>query len=90
MTPESVIEIGRETLMTAMILAAPVLCVGLAVGLFVAVFQAVTSVQEQTLSMIPKMFAVAVTLMILMPWMINRILEFANAVFERMGDPVIG
>ena len=90
MTPQTVIEIGRETLMTAMILAAPVLCVGLAVGLLVAIFQAVTSVQEQTLSMIPKMFAVAVTLIILMPWMINKIMAFASAAFERMADTGIG
>ncbi len=90
MTPQTVIEIGRETLMTAMILAAPVLCVGLAVGLLVAIFQAVTSVQEQTLSMIPKMFAVAVTLITLMPWMINRIMTFARAAFERMADTGIG
>ncbi|NRA94598.1 MAG: flagellar biosynthesis protein FliQ [Planctomycetes bacterium] len=84
MTPDAVVEIGRETLFTAMILAAPVLCVGLTVGLLVAVFQAVTSVQEQTLSMIPKMLAVAVTLILLMPWMINRIVVFAHAAFEQM------
>lgn len=90
MTPESVVEIGRETLMTAMILAAPVLCVGLTVGLVVAVFQAVTAVQEQTLSMIPKMLAVAVTLIVLMPWMINRIVMFAHAAFERMAGAGIG
>ncbi|MAG56837.1 MAG: flagellar biosynthetic protein FliQ [Planctomycetes bacterium] len=84
MTPEYVIEIGRETLYTAMILAAPVLLVGLTVGLVVAVFQAVTSVQEQTLSMIPKMLAVAITLILLMPWMINRITGFAQNAFERM------
>ena len=84
MTPEHVIGLGRDTLYTAMILAAPALLIGLAVGLIVAVFQAVTSVQEQTLSMIPKMFAVAVTLIVLMPWMINRILSFAQATFERM------
>ena len=84
MTPDTVIAIGRETLYTAMILAAPVLLVGLTVGLTVAVFQAVTSVQEQTLSMIPKMLAVAVTLILLMPWMINRIVTFAHSAFERM------
>jgi len=84
MNPETAIAIGRETLFTAMILAAPVLLVGLTVGLTVAVFQAVTSVQEQTLSMIPKMLAVAVTLILLMPWMINRIVMFAHSAFERM------
>ena len=90
MTPDAVVEIGRDTLFTAMILAAPVLCVGLTVGLLVAIFQAVTSVQEQTLSMIPKMLAVAVTLIVLMPWMINRIVVFAHAAFERMAGAASG
>lgn len=89
MSPETVIAIGRETLFTAMILAAPVLLVGLTVGLLVAVFQAVTSVQEQTLSMIPKMLAVGVTLILLMPWMINRIVTFTQAAFERMAGAAL-
>lgn len=84
MSPEYVIALGRETLVTAMVLAAPVLVVGLVVGLVVAVFQAVTSVQEQTLSQIPKMLAVALTLVLLMPWMIDRIMAFTAAMFEHM------
>jgi len=79
-----VIGIGRETLFTAMMLAAPVLLVGLTVGLVVAVFQAVTSVQEQSLSIIPKMLAVAVTLIVLMPWMLERIISFASETFEHV------
>ncbi len=85
MSQEYVVALGRETLATAMMLAAPMLIVGLTVGLLVAVFQAVTSVQEQTLSMIPKMLAVALTLIALMPWMINTILDFTNGAFERLG-----
>jgi flagellar biosynthetic protein FliQ len=85
MTPESVIALGRETLLTAMVLAAPILVVGLSVGLLVAVFQAVTSIQEQTLAMVPKMLAVGVTLIVLMPWMINRIIVFTVAAFDRIG-----
>lgn len=84
MTPDYIVALGRETLFCAMILAAPVLLVGLSVGLVVAIFQAVTSVQEQTLSMIPKMLAVALTLIILMPWMIDRIVTFTGAAFERI------
>ena len=84
MTADSVIQIGRETLYMAMLLAAPALLVGLLVGLIVAIFQAVTSVQEQTLSIIPKMLAVALTLMLLMPWMLNQIIGFAHTAFDRM------
>jgi len=84
MTPDSVLGIGRDTLYTAMTLAAPVLGIGLLVGLLVAILQAVTSVQEQTLSIIPKMLAVSITLLVLMPWMINRILAFTFANFDRI------
>ncbi|MSR75856.1 MAG: flagellar biosynthesis protein FliQ [Planctomycetes bacterium] len=86
MTPESVVGIARETLWTAMLLAAPVLIVGLVVGLIVAIVQAVTSVQEQTLSQIPKMLAVALTLVLLMPWMIETILGFTRSTFAQMGN----
>lgn len=69
-----------------MLLAAPVLIVGLVVGLIVAIVQAVTSVQEQTLSQIPKMLAVALTLVLLMPWMIETILGFTRSTFAQMGN----
>lgn len=84
MNADTVVGIGRETLYTAMSLAAPMLLVGLTVGLLVAVFQAVTSVQEQSLSIIPKMLAVAVTLILLMPWMLERIMAFTAETFEQM------
>jgi flagellar biosynthesis protein FliQ len=63
-------DLARELLMTALMLSAPVLLIGLMVGLSVSLFQALTSVQEQTMSLIPKMFAVMlVTLLILVPAM---------------------
>ncbi|MCB9914221.1 MAG: flagellar biosynthetic protein FliQ [Planctomycetes bacterium] len=61
-------DLARELLMTSLVLAAPVLLIGLVVGLGVSLFQALTSVQEQTMSLIPKMFAVMlVTLLLLAP-----------------------
>lgn len=63
-------DLARDLLMTALLLAAPVLVVGLIVGLAVSLFQALTSVQEQTMSLIPKMFAVMiVSLLLLVPAM---------------------
>ena len=63
-------DLARELLITALVLAAPVLIIGLIVGLGVSLFQALTSVQEQTMSLIPKMFAVMlVTLLLLAPAM---------------------
>jgi len=63
-------DLARDLLMTALLLAAPILVVGLIVGLAVSLFQALTSVQEQTMSLIPKMFAVMiVSLLLLVPAM---------------------
>ncbi len=86
MSPEYAIGIGRETLFTTLTLAAPILCAGLIVGLLVAIFQAVTSVQEQTLSIIPKMVAVSLMLVVMMPWMLNRLISFTHGVFGKITD----
>ncbi len=86
MSTDYAITIGRDMLLMTLTLAAPVLLVGLAVGLIVAVFQAVTSVQEQALSIIPKMLAVSVILIALMPWMLSRILSYTTATFARIAN----
>jgi flagellar biosynthetic protein FliQ len=74
-TPE-VIEIGRELLYTALLLALPTLAVSLVVGLIISLFQAVTSIQEQTLSFVPRMLAVALILVFTMPWALQTAMHF--------------
>lgn len=77
-------DLARELLMTALILAAPVLIIGLLVGLAVSLFQALTSVQEQTMSLIPKMFAVLlVTLLLLAPAM-QVMRDYTLRIFEQL------
>ena len=77
-------DLARELLMTALILAAPVLIVGLIVGFAVSLFQALTSVQEQTMSLIPKMFAVLlVTLLLLAPAM-QIMRDYTQRIFEQL------
>ena len=77
-------ELARELMMLTLVIAAPILIAGLIVGLGVSLFQALTSVQEQTLSLIPKMFAVMlVTLVILSPTM-QLLRDYAERVFERI------
>lgn len=77
MTPEMVITVARETIMTALLLSAPPLLIGLAVGLIISIFQAVTQIQEQTLTFVPKLIAVLLSLVIFGPWMINLLMGFA-------------
>jgi len=80
-----IVYVGRDTLMTALKIVSPALLVGMFVGLLVSLFQAVTSLQEQTMTLVPKMIAVAITLMLLMPWILHQLLAFARQMIEAMG-----
>ena len=75
----------QETLRTALMMAAPMLLMALAAGLLIAIFQAVTSIHEMTLTFIPKILAVVVGLFIFLPWMVHKMLTFATNLFLRMG-----
>ena len=79
-----VIDLAREMLMTVMLIAAPVLVVGLIVGVSVSIFQALTSVQEQTLSIVPKMFAVVVVALFLLAPAIAMLRDYCERVFSQL------
>jgi len=81
MSGDLVIQIGQEALMVVLLVCAPMLGLGLAVGLAVSVFQATTSIQEQTLAFIPKIIAVFVAILIFGPWMLKIMLEFFSGIF---------
>mgnify|MGYP001347489990 CR=1 FL=1 len=81
MTPEAVIDIGRDALVITLLIAAPPLLAGLAVGLVVSVFQAVTQIQEFTLTFIPKILAVFIATMIFLPWMLRVFLGYTTELF---------
>ncbi len=78
MSGDTVIQIGQEALIVVMIICAPMLGFGLSVGLLVSVFQATTSIQEQTLAFIPKIIAVFVAILIFGPWMLSLMTEFCR------------
>ena len=79
------IDIGRRALLTGLMLVAPAMTVALCVGLLTAIFQAVTSVREMTLAVIPKILAVSITLMLCMGWMLQVLIAFASGLFARIG-----
>lgn len=81
MSGDLVIQLGQEALMVVLIVSAPMLGLGLAVGLAVSVFQATTSIQEQTLAFIPKIIAVFVAILIFGPWMLRIMIEFFSGIF---------
>ena len=82
MTPQMVVAIGREALTVTILVAAPMLAFGLVIGLIISVFQAVTQINEMTLTFVPKILAVALALLIFLPWMINMLTDYARHMFE--------
>ena len=81
MSGDLVIQLGQEALMVVLLVSAPMLGLGLTVGLMVSVFQATTSIQEQTLAFIPKIIAVFVAILIFGPWMLRIMVEFFTGIF---------
>ncbi len=82
MTVEFVLGLGREAIMLVLLVAGPMLGFGLIVGLTIAIFQAVTQINEMTLTFIPKIVAVSGALLIFLPWMISIITDFTTRLFE--------
>ena len=81
MSGDVVVQIGQQALMTVMIVSLPMLGLGLLVGLAVSVFQATTSIHEQTLAFIPKIIAVFVAILIFGPWMLKLMVEYVSNIF---------
>jgi flagellar biosynthesis protein FliQ len=84
MTPESVMGLGQQALELTIMLAAPVLLAGLAVGLLVSVFQAATQINEMTLSFIPKLLAMLTALVLAGPWMLQLMLDYMRRLLENL------
>ncbi len=81
MTPEYVLALGREAVMLTLMVSGPMLIFGLLVGLVVSILQAVTQVHEMTLTFIPKIVAVAIALVVFLPWMITIVVDFTRTLF---------
>jgi len=84
MDTAAVVDLARHTLYITMLVSLPLLGIALAVGLLIGIFQAATSINEMTLSFIPKLVAVGVALAIFGGWQINTIVEFTRSVFQRI------
>ncbi len=84
MTPEFVTGIAKETIEVILMISAPVLIAGMAVGLAVSVFQAVTQIQEMTLTFVPKIIVVFIVLLALSPWMMEIMLNYTSRIFTEI------
>ncbi len=86
MTTPEVVQIGRDLLFTAVILALPTIAASLVVGLTISVFQTITSIQEQTLTFAPRIIAVALVLVFTLPWTLKVLVSFAQRMFSLLAD----
>lgn len=84
MTPESVIEFAKQAILLTIYLSMPMLGLGLIAGLAISVFQAVTQVQEMTLTFVPKIIAVFLGLLFAAPWMLEKITTFTRNILENI------
>lgn len=75
------LDLSREALLTALIISAPVLGMGLIVGLVIGLVQTVTQIQDQTLSIVPKIVAMVAAAVFFVPWLAQRVLEYAQQLF---------
>ena len=82
MTQDFAIQLGREALYMVMLVSAPMLGLGLIVGVVVSVFQATTQIQEQTLAFVPKILATFVAILIFGPWILGMMVDYAREMFS--------
>ena len=84
MSPDYTVEILKGLMTHVLMIAGPLLLPGLCVGLTVSLFQAVTSLQEQTLTFVPKALAVSALLFLIMPWMVRTVMDYTVEIIEKM------
>ncbi len=86
MTPEMVVSLGRDAIYLMLLVSAPMLLSGLLIGLIISILQAVTQVHEMTLTFIPKIVVVAVSLIIFLPWIINKLVDFTHQLYAMIPE----
>lgn len=84
MDPQEAVQLVRHTVLTATLIGAPLLLVGMVVGLLVSLVQALTQIQDQTLNAVPKIIAMVVALICCLPWIADRMIEYARGVYENI------
>lgn len=80
MTPEFVVALAKSAMETTLLICAPMLGTGLAIGLLVSIFQAVTSIQEMTLTFVPKIVVVFLAVIYFFPWMLQYMVDFTTRI----------
>jgi flagellar biosynthetic protein FliQ len=84
MTPNEAIDLVRDAILMSLIVAAPLLLVGMVVGLGIGLIQALTQIQDQTVSTVPKLVAMTIAIIICLPWLTDRMLEYSRNLYREI------
>lgn len=84
MNEADVLEVGRDALFVVLKTSGPIMLSGLAIGLVIALFQALTTIQEMTLTFVPKIIVIFLAIIVFLPFMMTTVIEFARHLFDRM------
>ena len=82
----AVLEVGRQGLMVILKTSGPIMLSGLLIGLVIALFQALTTIQEMTLTFVPKILVIFIAIVVFLPFMMTTVIEFANTLFDRIAN----
>ena len=88
MNPEFAIDMLKTMILEALTISAPILLTAMVIGLVISLFQAVTTIHEQTLAFVPKALAVVGIMLLLLPWIVRTLMEFTTAVIMKMPQMV--
>lgn len=80
----AVLEVGREAMFVVLKVAGPVMFAGMVIGLIIALFQALTTIREMTLTFVPKIIGIFVTIVVMLPFMMATLIEYARELFDRI------
>ena len=84
MTPSDAIDIGRDAIVVSLKLGGPIMLLALVVGVVISLFQALTQIQETTLTFVPKIVAILLAMMLLLPFMLSTLVSFTERLFDRV------
>lgn len=84
MSPDFIIKLGQDAVIVVLKVAGPPITIGLVIGLTIAIFQATTQIQEQTLTFVPKIFGILVAMIVFASFMLNTLLDFSLEIFENL------
>lgn len=90
MEPQTAIDLGRDAIMTSLLVSSPVLVVGMVVGLLIGLLQALTQIQDQTVSFVPKIVAMVLVLSLCLPWLVQHMLEYSEVLITNIPKVISG